>query len=697
METTKTIPFRRMGLILACAFFISSLFAQSESKKHYSFNQSKTPIELRPYNCALYFNDGQAVKNIAGKLIFSTKDSLQSIAVSPTGVSAMTIVSKKKNKNKRDANIYSLMEAHTQLINFNAKRYGSPIIAEYLPDGRSIAVATDMSLGLYDLKKLTNYATFPELPFHPEIMLSSPNGYYLAVAGGEEVVIYNIEERSVRKVLNVGEKITDIAFSPDTSDLAVLTSDGVLSLYNTRTFEFRKSVDDLGEGIACYYNFDGKYIAVATSPTNIAVINLLRDTEREYYPVEIGGVNDVLFIPNSSKETLLAYPATKKLEFILMPNLKPYYNKLIAEEIDIRMAEWEKMMPGETIDEYRQRVTAESRARQRHLFESEISTNFAGDLLSGATMSLGSYDRANGVLAIDFDTMPTIFLPISENDLLSISGIDDLSLSDVRYGVMPDDSFEIVYAKVTNSVDGKFYIYDNIERATMNYMAADDIVSLEMLQQQQMEEIKLQELREKVVAEAKSMNVISDHTNISVDSRIIPDYDANGKKILNYQVTFTYKVDPEFSSIEDFKPGKYHISESGAASSMLKIIKEAFEGDFKQYMTPGKKLNINLGGTADATPIIRGIAYDGAFGDIENEPVYCNGELTALTVTKKDGIKENEQLALTRAFAVKDYLENNVQNLNEMNRNYRYEVNVSKDKGSEFRRITVELTFIDVF
>ncbi len=361
------------------------------------------------------------------------------------------------------------------------------------------------------------------------------------------------------------------------------------------------------------------------------------------------------------------------------------------------MAEWEKMMPGESMEEYRNRVTDESRARQRRLFEDEISTNFAGDLLAGATMSLGSYDRANGVLALTFDTMPTIFLPVPESDAVGFKNPDDLVLSDVQYGILPDDSFEIVYAKVTNNADGKSYIYDNLQRAAMDYMAVEDAVSLEVLQQQQMEEIKLQEIREKVMQEAKKENVISDHTNISVDSRVVPDYDANGKKILNYKVNFTYDVDPEFSVVEDFGPGKYHVGESGAASSMLKIVKDAFEGDFKQYISKGKKLNITLCGTADATPIIRGIPYDGSYGDIESEPVYKDGELSTITVTRQTGIKENDQLALLRALGVKDFLENNVDNFNDMNTNYKYEVNISKDKGSAFRRITVDFTFVDAF
>ena len=108
------------------------------------------------------------------------------------------------------------------------------------------------------------------------------------------------------------------------------------------------------------------------------------------------------------------------------------------------MEEWQKMMPGESMEEYRLRVNDETRARQRRLFEDEISTQLAGDLLAGQTMTLGSYDRANQVLALDFSSMPTIYLPVPEADVTNFRDAGDLLLSDVQYGVLPDDTFEIV-------------------------------------------------------------------------------------------------------------------------------------------------------------------------------------------------------------------------------------------------------------
>ncbi|MDE7467058.1 MAG: hypothetical protein K2M61_01730 [Muribaculaceae bacterium] len=128
---------------------------------------------------------------------------------------------------------------------------------------------------------------------------------------------------------------------------------------------------------------------------------------------------------------------------------------------------------------------------------------------------------------------------------------------------------------------------------------------------------------------------------------------------------------------------------------MLQIVKEAFEGDFAKYLKTGKKLKTGIYGTADATPIIRTIPYDGSYGDFIDEPVRQNGQLSTITVTAKDGVKENPQLAFLRAVGVQNYLTDNIARLNEMKPEFDYNIDVSQDRGSEFRRITVIFTFVD--
>lgn len=690
--STRQAMLSAMLMTAACGF--TAVAADNSQSKLYRLPRITLVKAMRPYTNTLYTAGNHDVSTMRGHFLHkSGKDTIRSFEVNPAGFSFAIV---EKGKKDFKAGNYSTTAENKGLSKFNVKKYGNPVALCFTPDARNMIVATDKAMYLCDARTMEPQERMGGSLLLPDYMTVSPTGQLMAAISGDKCVVYNMETKQPRKTLDPGAPVTDVQFSPDGQDLAVLTDDGVLTVYSTRSLEMRKMIDDLGQGLAFTYNFDGKYVAVATAPDHIDVVNLLNPSDREEFN-PVGGVTDVAFITDADNNTMMAYNTIGAVEALRLYNLKPYYNKLINDEVEGRMADWLKMMPGETMDEYRARVSDESRNEQRRMFEYEITTKLAGNLLGGAAVSLGSYDRANGVLAVTFESMPTIFLPVPENEVTAFGSAADIVLDDVLFGVNPDDSFEIVYAAVTNRNNGKQYVFDNKNRATMNFMASDDAISIEALQQQQMEELRLQEVREQVLREAKQSNVISDNTNITVDSRIVPDYDGDGNKILNYLVTFTYDVAPGFSATEDFGPGKYHVGESGAATSMLKIVEKAFEGDLKQYIGQGKKVRVTLTGTADATPIVRGIPYDGSYGEFDNEPVYVDGQLSALTVDSKTPMKENPQLAFVRAMGVRDWLEKNIDGFKNLDKDYRYEVNVSKDKGSEFRRITAAFTFINAF
>lgn len=670
--------------------------AQPKTRMEYKFPQLTTPTGLTRCSLAIYGYDDHSLFTCRKEPLceLGKKNFLLDVTINPSGINYIVI---KKEKDKNSATVYDLGTYDTELFKLKTKKLGNPTAVLFTPDARRVILATSTGIHVLDAKQFDEIESF-EIPFTPTEILLSNNGYYLVISDGKKVAVYNFEEHKLRKDWNFDIEVNDIAFNEDNTEFAILTADGVLNIYDTRNFIIKRTLDNLGDALGCSYNFDGKYIAVATSPILITIINLLDESDRDFIDVPDGNVSMIMFLPDSRKNTLLAYNSTNAINAKRMTKLEPYYAKLISDEVNLRMEEWLKMMPGETMEEYRARVTDESRARQRKLFEDEISTGLAGNPLSMSQVKLGKYDRSNNILAVDFSNMPTIYIPVPEEKVGGFKNADDLEFRDVKYGVMANDNFEIIYAQIYNRADGETYIYDNHDRVPLNFMDGDDnVVSLEIIQQQQMEEMKLQEIKQKVIEEAKLRNVISDHTNITVDSRVASDFDANGEKILNYIVKFSYEVEPEFSVQEDFAPGKYHVEESGAASSMLSIVKQAFEGDLAQYVKDGKKLNVKILGTADSSPIIHGIKYDGAYGDFENEPVYQNDQLTNISVNTKDGIKQNEQLAFIRAMGVKDYLEKNVSNLNEMKSDYRYYITVSEGKGGEFRRITTEFTFIDAF
>lgn len=663
-------------------------------KQEYRFRQTETPVGFSIFNVAFCPYSENEVYTVNSLPMPKVGKTIVDFDVNPSGANYLVIGGEKKG-NK--ASLFNYSGDQGERGKLKVKELGNPIAAAYSSDARRVYIATDKGLQIMDATNLLPLDNM-EIVDSVNNMVVSGNGYFLAVSTGNEVVVYNIEEKSVRHRWDFESKVNDMTFNDDSSEFAILTEDGLLSIYDTRNFLIKRSLDDLGEGLSCSFNFDGKYIAVVESPDSITIINLLQPTDRETITVPNGHVRKAAFIPDMNHKTLLLYTSLNALEARRMNYLTPYYAKLIADEANEKMSEWLKMMPDETIEQYNARVNDESRKRQQRLFEDEISTQLAPDMLSMANISLGSYDRANGVLAVDFTNMPTIYLPVAEGDLGAFTNAGDLTFSNAKYGVTGDDSFELIYAEVYNKADGKTYVYDNIDRVPLNFMQdADNVVSIELIQQQQMEEMKLKEIQASVTEAAKKENIISEHTDITVDSKIEPGYDANGNRIMNYKVNFSYQVDPAFTAAEDFAPGKYHAEQSGAAKAMLEIVKQAFEGDFAQYLKAGKKLNVKISGTADATPIVSRIIYDGAYGDFDGEPVSKNGKLTNISMKKGDRVTENDQLAFLRAAGVKSYLMDNVKALNDMRTDYNYDIQVSEGKGSEYRRITTEFTFVDAF
>lgn len=689
-----------LPIALICAFGfpvkaeISDETEIPEKKTDYFFKSAKPVRQVEPLYTAIISATPTGVQNTTGIELLTLKDSIKRIALNPTGINVAIV--KKDKKGRYSLETYTTDGKAEKLMSFDAKNLGTPYAAVFSPDARQLAVATDKATWLFETKKFKPYSELPAFSCHPDMLVFSPNSYFLAAAGDKKVEVMNFEQKTMRRVINPGETVTDVVFSKSSEDMAVMTADGMVEIYDTRTFNVRAMIEDLDKGRACDFNSDGKYLAVAANDDKATIINLLKPEDRIIMEIPESSLTDVVFISDADDNAMLAASTDNGIRARRL-QLEPYYARLVSDEVDMKMTEWLKKMPGESLEDYQLRVNDETRAKQRRLFEDEISTQLAGNLTAMSTISLGQYDADNEVLAVNFDNMPTIFLPMPRADLGGINSASDLEISEQQYGLLGDDSFELIYAKFTNRNTGAVYVYDNVDRRPMDFMKNDNVVSLELVQQQMMEEVKLEEIKEQVLTEAKKDNIISDHTNITVNSEVIPDYDADGNKILNYNVNFTYQVDPEFSAEEDFAPGKYRAEQSGAASSMLNIVKNAFEGDFSNYVKAGKRLNVKISGTADASQVRSTIPYDGAYGDIENEPIYQDNKMSAITVTKKSGIDSNEQLAFLRAYGVKEYLEQNVAGLKDMDTRYSYHIAVSKDTGSEYRRITVQFTFVDTF
>lgn len=685
---------RTLVLFLSCCLCFPPLFAQvatpEEKEQKHVYPQKVFPMGIDNYLFSTYFYNGKKSYNLLNGMR-TVSGTISSLKINPAGSSYAVISGKKK---KRNVAVYDLWLSQKLVYKF--PKDISALSICYAPDAKTFVIARpDKKLLFYDTKdyKLLKETTFP---LAAEQMAISTNNYFLAASSGSNLTVWNLEADTERTNLPFAASINGFDFSDDSNQLAVVTSDGRLTVFDTRTFTVQQSFDSMGKAQYCYFHPEGKYIAVVTGDNRISILNLLDNEDRRYVESKEKGITDARFVKDGKKQVFLVYNTENSIIYETIDNLAPCYTSLLADEVNDRMNEWMKMKEGETMEEYNLRVNDQTRAEQQILFEREVATRMAENLVDKSDVNFGQYNPTSNMLAVDFNSMPSIYLPIPTEEVSDFMDPGNLEFRNAVYGVNKNDEFELIYADVYNKTSGKTYTFDNLERNSLDYLKSEeDFVPLEMVQQSNMDEIKLQEIKDDIIKMAKENKSISDHTNIAVNAGIVAGVDANGKKIMNYKIDYSYTVDEEFSAKEDFKPGKYIIEESAAALSMVNIMKQAFKERFSQYISDGKKLEIKISGVADASPIRGKIAYNGNYGEFTNEPVYKDDNLSNITITKKSGITENEQLAFLRAVGVKNYIETNIPELSKMNIEYKYYIDVTDKAGSEYRRISVELLFVN--
>lgn len=651
---------------------------------------SYTPQKWDNVSFAICYANENSVYNI-GSIEFCHPGKLYDVAVSPACNSFATLAMQGK---KKAVGIYSYTTGN-RIHAFKIE--AEPMAICFSPNAKLLGIADNSRIiNIYDLQ---TYAVRYSIPtaFTPTQLSISSNNYFVAAANEDRAYVWNMETGKERKALEIGEYINKVCFSHDNAKLGVLVETGKLYIYDTKDFSLITTYDGLENAVDCAFHPDGKYVAVITGTNTITIIDMKNPTDREVISAEGAGINHLGYA-SSQNIANLVYNIDRQFVFHPIDNLTPDYERLITDEVEEKMDEWMKQMPGETLEDYHLRVNDETRAAQYAQFENEIATGYAGNQVEQAEISFGNYNQEESMLEVNFDNMPSIYLDVPQEDVAEFSNPQKLSFENSVYGVNDKDQFELIYTEVTNVETGKKYVFDNLSKQSLDYMAANDnFVPLDLIQQSSMEEIKLQEIREEVVASAQEEQLISEHTHIDVKTKVEAETDADGNKIMNYMIDFNYNVEQEFSSKEDFPMGKYNIEESKAAEAMMQIIRKAFQNEFAQYIQSGKKVKMVVTGSADAAPIKSKLYYKEEYGPQNDALVTCNGQLTTLTVNAQSGITTNEQLAFLRALSVSNYTENELSELKQMQREYDYIVNVSNERGAEHRRIGIRFIFIDAF
>ncbi len=660
--------------------------------KNLFYRIPKQPEIIDNYLYSIFFSNDKKIYNLKGFDIVKAPMKVSSFKVNPAGHSVAAIIS---NGKQTYVEVYDLNSQNHRLAQLT--EYSNPSAIAYSSDSRLLGVADGMTLNLLDSRKMIPQAEV-ELSFVPEMLATSPATPFIASAAGNNIEIISTENPRVVQRFSTPMPVVAMAFDPLGEKFGAISKEGRMYVYDGHTFELLHDRQIPANATSLSFHRDGKYVAVANNDSKITFVNLIELSDTTSISDPDGSLREARFIRDGKNADFIAYTSPTALKYKRISGFTPNYTRMLEEELNARMAAWSKMQPFETEEEYAARVNEETKTRQKQLFANEIATSLAGDLMSHADVTLGSYNPESGLLALSIAGMPNVYLPVPKEEAAFFGDGSNLEFRNVVYGLTPDDKFELIFAEVYNPTTGKSYIFDNLDRQSLDFLATDDaFISLELLRQTSLEDARLQDIKDDIVAKAKERSIITDHTHIAVSADVVSDYNEAGQRINNYKVDFEYTVDPDFSVHEDFPAGKYRIADSPAASSMLQIVAKAFETDFAQYVKPGSRLVINLTGTADALPIKSVIDYDGQFGDFDNEPCRIDGDLTSVSVNSADGIRNNNQLAFVRAQAVRDNLEKGVPALSDMKVSYNTSIGVSKEKGSSHRRIKVSFLFIDAF
>ena len=688
--------YRGIAFCFVAAMFCGQTMAQVVEKRGFDSQKKINAFDNTTF-CTAYLSDGAlyTMRDIA----INDMRKIERIVFNPTGSSIALL------RAKNPISIYSFRDRNKKLFELKEKRKKlkakpMPVSMCYSADARSFIVGNSLGeIVIYDTKEYMPLAYIQgEAP--ATALAMSSNNYFIAAAAGQNINIWNFQTKELRKAIPMPAVVKDVTFSPDAALLAVTTDDNHLTVIDTKNWDKVDIFDKLGGTLSSpSFHPEGKYISVVKDGKNIEIINLKNGVVEQDIVDPTGGVTGGRFFKNNqNSEVFLLTNRTKQMVFWDANGLNPFYGKIMGREVDAKMNEWVKMMQGESMEDYAIRVNDETRIKQQQLFAQEVATALAGDRISMDNPFIDGYDASNNMLNIGFKGLPSIGLEVPSNEAGDFKD-GKMKFSNAVYVLNDKDEFELAYVEVTNETTNKVYIYDNIGRTKLTALEADEnFVPLEIMQQATREEAQLAEIKEQVIEEKKQDKLITDNTQINVKTEVIPGVDANGKKILNYKVGYQYEViNKEFSAKEDFPSGGYNIERSNAAMSLMKIIKNAFEGDFAKYLSEGKQVKVIITGSADAAPIRGRLAYDGRYGEFVDEPYYKDGNLDNITVTKAGGITQNEQLALMRAAGVKTYIEKNVTTLGNTKNEYEYHVEVAKERGGEFRKINVEFVIMDAF
>lgn len=197
-----------------------------------------------------------------------------------------------------------------------------------------------------------------------------------------------------------------------------------------------------------------------------------------------------------------------------------------------------------------------------------------------------------------------------------------------------------------------------------------------------------------LIATMQEQKFISDNVECKIKVEVLEEASGQGMKI-NY--SYSLLADTLKYQSDDFALGNYLVKTSNATLVTLFVMKKSIEGKLAPYFKQGREISIAITGSADVTPIKKAIPYTEEFGKRLESKCEVDGKERLFVVTKATGIMTNNSLAFVRSYAVRNYIENNIEALKQAKVKYSHKVEVISPGAGQYNRLTIELIIPNAF
>lgn len=676
--------------ILTLTLTIGKIQAQEDTireVRHYDYCDDIIASSNQLYRIVIACNTGRLAtwKDI---LVTNTKPAT-AISLNPSG-SNFAI-----GTDKLEIELWSLETRNLQLGKL--KGHTAPIrVLDYSRDTRYLLSAgMDKTVRVWDIKTLTLYKHFPCL--HPvNAACFSPNGYYFACDQANDIVIFNYtKSKAVLGLSGHTAPIAKMKFSDDGKYLMSLDTENNIIVWNVADSKIYRKIKIPGTIKDADIHHNNKYLATIDTDGKLLIWNLKTLQLQQTQTSQKTGKTVQFSYDYDKQKALLTHCDQKNCYIWDVERLEPAFDILAATTHDQLMNLWNRKRNNETSDQYSKRLN-DSLQQKSTATMTQVITELGLQWRPIGKPTRSPYNPEQGAYTLTFDKIKPFLLKIDREDTPAFElAFDKCQYSKPIYGLDMRDLFSLENLEIYNPENKKTYYYGNTVTHKKN---PKKIVTGEIVKKIGEEEVILKQQLKNYFDKEIAQQRISDNVKVNVEAKPRESIGEDGQSVVDYCIDYSYEVlKTEKTDIGDWAPGRYMLAQSNAATASVKIIKQTFEKELAQYIKPGKNITVKVTGSADASPILKPIKYDGVYGDFDRQSYYLNGNIDNISISIKQGVTTNSQLAFLRTYGVRHFIEQEIEPLQKTNNTFEHHVFVSEERGNQYRRVSIEVIIHDAF